>query len=542
MDTTGKAKPKQATSNTKTSSSLFTLITRSNTMKQNSFFRRGMSALVALVLMVGMAMSQNNLALNGGTVTNGGTIRVNGNITNTAPTTVGGIVELKGTGAQSVGTASNGAINFTRLRATGASVKTFNVSVSADTINAQSAGATQFVLAATETVSVAGALINTGGVVTPYNFTNSGATVVYNGVTQSVFPTTYDVLAVNTAGTKSLGGAVTATSSLNVSTGDLSIGANTLTVNGQYNISGTVTGGGTSNLTLNGSGSLASFAVTSGLQKFTLNRTGDVVSMSANLTVTDSLTLTAGTLAVGTNYLTLNGAAYAPAGFLTSNASGTVDYAVGSQTVLAANYGNLNFTAGNKTLSTLDTIGIAGTFNPGPGTHTVTGSTVDFNGTSQSIPAFAFNNFVTSGSGTKTAGGTLTIGNNFDNGSGITLTMGTDTLTLGVGLSDNTGGTIQFAGTNNGKNFTTGTIEYNGTIAQNIALGTYSNLLLTTSGTSTKNILAGETVSTNSSLNLPSGVTLALTGTSTLNLLGTSDLTVATGATLNNAGTIEVGP
>lgn len=556
METTGKTKPKPG--NTVTSaqsahslSSLFTLNKRSYTMKHNSIFRRGMSALVALVLLVGLAMSQNNLVLGGGTVTNSGTIKLNGNITNSGvagATSIGGIVELKGTGAQSVGTATNGAIDFATLRATGASVKTINVNASASSnINTTTGTTTQFLVAAGQTLTLTGTITNSGGATSPYDFDASGATVDYalNGA-QTVFATTYDVLTASAGGTKSLGGDVTAASDLNVTAGTLSIGANTLTVNGSYDITGSVTGGATSNLTLNGSGTLASFAVTSGLQNFTLNRTGDVVTMSANLDVVGAFTLTAGTLAVGTNTLTLSGAVSAPAGLLTSSATGTVDYATGAQNVIASNYGNLSFTLGNKTLPTTGTVGIAGTFTPGPGSHTVTSSTVDFNGTTQTIPVFTFNNLLTSNSGTKTAGGTITIGNNFDNGgasdNAVTLAMGTNTLTLGGGSSDNAGATIQFAGASNGLNFTTGTIQYNGDIAQSIALGTYNNLLLTTTTTSTKNILAGETVATNSNLTLPTGVTLALTATSQLNLLGTSNLTVSTGAVLDNSGVIEVGP
>lgn len=547
MDTTGKVK---AASNS--SSLLFTLNTRSYTMKHNSIFRRGVSAVIALVLMVGMVLGQNNLVLGGGTVTNSGTIRVGGNITNAGvggATTIGGTVELKGTGAQAIGSATFGAINFSTLRSTAASVKTFNVaSTVSTTINHVNGGAAQFVVAGGQTLTLTGTITNTGGATSPYDFTASGATVDYalNGA-QTVFATTYDVLTASVGGTKSLGGAVTATSDLNVTAGDLSIGANTLTVNGSYDITGTVTGGATSNLTLNGAGSLAAFAVTNGLQNFTLNRTGDVVTMSSNLDVVGAFTLTAGTLAVGTNTLTLSGAVSAPAGLLTSNATGTVNYAAGAQNVIASNYGNLTFTLGNKTLPAVGTVGIAGNFTVLAGTHTVTGSTVDFNGAAQSIPTFAFNNLLTSGSGVKTAAGTITIGNNFDNGGtandAVTLAMGTQTLTLGAGTSVNDGATIQFGGAANGLLFTTGTIQYNGDLTQTIAGGgNYNNLLLTTTTTSTKNILGGVTVGTNSSLTVPSGVTLALAGGSTLNLLGTSDLTVATGATLDNSGTIEVGP
>jgi hypothetical protein len=550
METAEKAIPKQKTCGT-TSSSLFTLNKRSTVMKHASVFKSGLIAIVALVLMVGLAMGQNNLVLSGGTVTNSGTIRVNGNITNTAPTTVGGIVELKGSGAQGIGTGGNGALTFSTLRATNTSAKTFNVAATVSTnINLTTAGATQFILATGQTLTLTGTITNTGGGGSPYDFTASGATVDYalNGA-QTVFATTYDVLTASAGGTKSLGGNVTTTSDLNVSAGDLSIGANTLTVNGSYDITGAgaVTGGATSNLTLNGSGDLAAFEVANGLQNFTLNRAANTVTLSNNLDVVGAFLISAGVLAVDVNTLTLSGSVTGPASSITSAATGTVDYAVGSQNVIASNYGNLTFTAGDKTLPAAGTVGIAGTFTPGGGTHVVTNSTVDFNGTTQSIPAFSFHNLLTSNSGTKTAGGAITIANNFDNGGGsdnnVTLTMGGNTLTLGGGSSDNTGATIQFAGAANGLLFTTGTIEYNGDITQTIAGGgNYNNLTLSTTTTSIKNILAGVTVGTSSNLTLPSGVTLALTGTSQLNLLATSNLTVSTGATLNNAGVIEVGP
>src|SRR5207253_11475385 len=55
----------------------------------------------------------------------------------------------------------------------------------------------------------------------------------------------------------------------------------------------------------------------------------------------------------------------------------------------------------NKTLASSGTIGIAGTFTPGTATgHTVTGSTINFNGAgAQSVPAFTYNNLTVSGSG-----------------------------------------------------------------------------------------------------------------------------------------------
>lgn len=550
MDTASNARKKQNTNNTSSST---TIIKRSNAMSHTTIVRRSLSALVALVLMFGLALGQNNFVVGStATITNSGTIKVKGNIDNTGvvgATAIGGTVELKGTGAQSIGT-TGGALNFTNLTATAVSTKTFNVDASVATaLEITSAGATQFAVASAKTLAVGGTIANTGGATTPYDFDNSGAVVNYNGGTQTIFNTTYDGLTVSNAGTKSLGGSLTVASALSVSTGDLSIGANTLTVNGTYTIaSGTVTGGATSNLTLNGSGSIASFAITSGLNNFTLNRVGDVVTLGASLDVAGAFALTAGTLAVSTNTLTLAGSVTST-GTLTSATSGTVIYNKGTdvQTVLAANYGNLTFSNFAKTLPS-GTVGVAGAFTPGSSTtHTITGNTFDFNGGTQNIPTFngatGYQNLITStAASAKTATGNLAVAGNFDNGgasdNAVTLTMGLNTLTIG-GTKENTASTIEFAGASNGQLFTTGTINYNGTVTQTIAGGgDYSTLAFAGSGA--KQIASATTVGTNNSLTVPNGVTLQLVdGTSVLNLKSTASLTVD--GTLDNAGTIDVG-
>ena len=125
-------------------------------------------------------------------------------------------------------------------------------------------------------------------------------------------------------------------------------------------------------------------------------------NLGGNVTVLNGLALNAGALGVGTNTLTLNGAASFGAGTLTSSPTGTVIYnqqSNGQATVLAANYGNLTFSNFNKTLASSGTIGIAGTFTPGSGTgHTINGSTINFNGAgSQNIPGFTYFNLTSSG-------------------------------------------------------------------------------------------------------------------------------------------------
>ncbi len=125
-------------------------------------------------------------------------------------------------------------------------------------------------------------------------------------------------------------------------------------------------------------------------------------NLAGSVNVGGALTLTSGVLAVGTNTLTLNGAVSATGGSLTSAVTGTVNYNQGSNgqaTVLATNYGNLTFSNFSKTLASTGTIGIAGVFTPGTGTgHTITGSTINFNGAAaQTIPGFTYNNLTSSG-------------------------------------------------------------------------------------------------------------------------------------------------
>jgi hypothetical protein len=117
------------------------------------------------------------------------------------------------------------------------------------------------------------------------------------------------------------------------------------------------------------------------------------------------------------------------------------------------NYGNLNISGGNRTLSNTGTIGICGTYIPGVGILTITGSTVNFNGTgAQTIPAASYNN----------------------------LTISNARTTNNISLS----GIINIAGVfNPSATFTSGTylvtgstVHYNGANGQTIVAFNYNNL------------------------------------------------------------------
>lgn len=126
-----------------------------------------------------------------------------------------------------------------------------------------------------------------------------------------------------------------------------------------------------------------------------------------------------------------------------------------AQTIPAWAFGNLNATGGNRTLVASGTIGICGAFTPGAGTYTVTGSTVDFNGTgAQTVNAFTFNNLTISGN---------------RGGAAITLASGTT----------NIGGNGSCTASNNTWVNTGSTFVYNATGAQTVAaISGYNNLTI----------------------------------------------------------------
>lgn len=109
-------------------------------------------------------------------------------------------------------------------------------------------------------------------------------------------------------------------------------------------------------------------------------------------------------LALGSNTfeITGNGTPLVCNGTFTSETS-TVLYSGANATQIAAlEYYNLDGGAGDRTLSTTDTIGVKGTFTVGTGSYTVLNSIVRFSGDDgQVIPNFTFHGLVISNSGTK---------------------------------------------------------------------------------------------------------------------------------------------
>jgi len=250
--------------------------------------------------------------------------------------------------------------------------------------------------------------------------------------------------------------------------------------------------------------------------KLTINNSASVsLAASTNATVADSFQILQGTFAVASNTLTLNGGV-ASSGTLTSNAAGTVSYNKSSagQSVIAANYGNLIFSNFTKTLPSSGTVGIASAFTPGTAAgHTITGSTVDFNGSgAQTIPWFLFNNLNVSTSGTKTLSVSTadTVLGNFTINSGAIFADGGFSLRVAKNVTNNnahtgSGNITLIAGSAAHSLSGTGTYtnlilnDANGaTLSNNLTVNgvlTFTNGIITTSAVDTVIISAGASVS-----------------------------------------------
>jgi hypothetical protein len=410
-------------------------------------------------------------------------------------------------------------------------------------------------------LSVAGDWINNGGTLSA----GGGTTVTLNGTVAEAIggstPTIFNNLTLaNTSAS------VSGNTNFNVA-GTMTVNASALFTPGAAVVinnaaaAGTITGSGTVQVTR--TVATADYLnqykfLTNTLSSLTVDysaggaQTVDALNYS-NLTISGTRTTNSVTLApsgtVGIAGVFNMTATFTSGGYITTGS--TVNFnGSGAQTIPAFNYYNLT-TSGARTtfsitLAPAGTIGIAGAFNPTAtftsGGYVITGSTIDFNGAAQNVPAFngatGYNNLNLSGAaGTKTAAGNIVVSGNFDNGGGsnnaVTFSVGTNTLTI-TGTKDNTNALIQFAGAANAIVFNTGTVEYNGTVAQTVTPGTYNNIIF--SNTGAKNVNASTTangyvaIATGTPVTVAVGVTVQVNGTLTH------------GGAITNNGIINVGP
>ncbi len=144
---------------------------------------------------------------------------------------------------------------------------------------------------------------------------SSGSTIVYNGLSGQFigngFPSGGDVnLVINNSSNVTLSTSldIVALRTLTLTSGNIVIGTQTLTINGTVTGSGGIVGGPLSNLVIGGTGAFGTlnFSGTNQLFNFTMNRNGSV-NLGGSLTILGTLTHTEGSLDLGSNTLTISG-------------------------------------------------------------------------------------------------------------------------------------------------------------------------------------------------------------------------------------------
>ena len=167
------------------------------------------------------------------------------------------------------------------------------------------------------------------------NASATSSMVVFAGTNAQNIPSgsfvsnTIDGLTINNANGLTLNGDLTINSSIALIAGNFAIGPNALTFNGVVTtMTGTVTGGSSTNMIIGGSGTvinMPSFV----LNNLTINRANGV-SLYGNVNLVGALTLTNGTLTVGSNTLTISGTA-------PTRTSGNIDASNAGATLLFNN-------------------------------------------------------------------------------------------------------------------------------------------------------------------------------------------------------------
>ncbi len=346
-------------------------------------------------------------------------------------------------------------------------------------------------------------------------FTPSTGTVEYNGNSaQSIRAGTFNKLKISGSGTTTLGGSTIVNDSLIIESGaTLDNSANiSLTTNGVLEIRGTYQESNTQgSVTLNGlihiasSGTFQStvneaFTIrngiinegtfTSGNGRYTFNTNNQTLSGTNEMIFTGPVTITGVTLTNELASLKINGSV-AGTGTLINTAGNTINLASNSFTIAS-----LDATAANNTII-----------------YSRSGS--------QSIINTSYQNLTLSGSGTKTATGNLLINDNLTIDNGVTLSLSTYTLSVGLGFTSSGTSSSTLTTYNTSANPIPNdqtwnfTVRYASTSSQTVVRGTYISL----------NISSGNRV-------LDNGGTITITNTYTP---GSGTFTV-TGNTIEFAG------
>lgn len=257
----------------------------------------------------------------------------------------------------------------------------------------------------------------------------------------------------------------------------------------------------TDNVALNGADTI-NINVAAVTKDLLLNNPGLVLTTNAgnSLAVSGDFTIATGTFNTAAGFPTVTG--------VIDVSGGTVGFTgTGTQTIPAYNYNNLSSGAtGSRILAASGTIGIAGSFTPGSNSYTITGSTINFNGSgAQTIPAFNFNHLKLSNAGVKIFSAATT---------GV------------AGVLSITGSATTNTITN------AATISYNGAVNQDITAMPYYNL----DAASTGGVVTLRDVNVTNNLSVTSGtVSMGDTSATAQKIIVGNNVFVAGGATLNVA-------
>ncbi len=335
----------------------------------------------------------------------------------------------------------------------------------------------------TGTVTLVGSMSISGvfNAATTSTIYNPATSVVnFNGTIAQNIPDIdfYDLTISNSAGV-SLTGDIVINRFLNLSSGILSIGDNTLTVSNDINyISGSLAGNLTGAI-LNLDGTANTSLATIDLYQLNIDRLGNTINLTGNLNVANQLQISNGTLSVGSNNVFV-------ANSLVNN--GTFNTGTSTVTFTAATVisGNNNVTFNNvATSGTLSSITgsnspiyVNGNWTNNSSGNASIGVTVHFSGdNAQTLQANNTNPSIQSFSDVTFEGtGTKTLASNFDvNGN----------LNLSAGTFDGSGFTVNLTGNwlNSGASFVpgTGTVILDGDVGQSITSNgeAFNNLIVT---------------------------------------------------------------
>jgi len=384
-------------------------------------------------------------------------------------------------------------------------------------------------------------IVGVSGTFTPgtNTYTNTGSTVSFNGAGQTVPALNYNNLnlaSATTGITLAGSGIIGISGTFTLPVVPATITGSTIQFNGSgqtvpaYNYNNLDLSAATTAITLAGSGTVGVAGAFTAPGAITQTVTGSTVSFNGSNQTVPAFNFYNLNLASATAGITLvNGGTIGIAGSFTAplvpviNTGNTINFnGTVSQTIPAINYTNLTSSnTGPRVLPSSGIIGISGSFIPGTNSYTITGSTIQFNGDSQSVPAFNYNNLnlasattgiAFAGTGTTGIAGAFTV-------PAVPVTIGTST------------------------------ISFNGA-SQTVPVFNYYNLKL---GSATTAItLASGTIGIGGTFTVPGAITQTTAG-NTIQFTGASqivpafnygnlDLSLAqTAITLSATGTIGIG-